>query len=159
MPWKESSVMEERLRFVARLLDGEGMSEVCRFFGICRKTGYKIFKRYKAHGLEASVDLQIGYPVTSNDAEFESFARVVAGELLGERGVFEFPSPVMGAEDFSFVLNEKPGAMFFLGVRPPGAKDPAPCHSNRMMLDEEGMAYGTALHAAVAMRYLESRSS
>jgi len=56
MPWKASSVMEERLRFVARLLDGEGMSDVCRSFGISRKTGYKIFNRYKAHGLEALCD-------------------------------------------------------------------------------------------------------
>ena len=56
MPWKESSVMEERLRFVARLLDGEGMSDVCRSFGISRKTGYKIYNRYKAHGLEALCD-------------------------------------------------------------------------------------------------------
>ena len=45
MPWKECSVMDERLRFVARLLDGEAMSEVCRAFGISRKTGYKIVKR------------------------------------------------------------------------------------------------------------------
>ena len=43
MPWREASVMEERLRFVARLLDGEGMSDVCLEFGISRKTGYKIF--------------------------------------------------------------------------------------------------------------------
>jgi len=56
MPWKESSVMEERLRFVARLLDGEGMSDVCRSFGISRKTGYKIYNRYKDHGLEALCD-------------------------------------------------------------------------------------------------------
>jgi transposase len=56
MPWKESSVMEERLRFVARLLDGEGMSDVCRSFGISQKTGYKIFNRYKEHGLEALYD-------------------------------------------------------------------------------------------------------
>ena len=42
MPWKASSVMEERLRFVARLLDGETMSELCREFGISRKTGYKV---------------------------------------------------------------------------------------------------------------------
>jgi transposase-like protein len=47
MPWKECSMMDERLRFVARLLDGEAMSEVCRAFGISRKTGYKIFERYK----------------------------------------------------------------------------------------------------------------
>jgi transposase len=45
--------MEERLRFVARLLDGEGMSAVCRTFGISRKTGYKIWGRYKQEGLEA----------------------------------------------------------------------------------------------------------
>ena len=56
MPWRESSVMEERLRFVARLLDGEGMSDVCRSFGISRKTGYKIFNRYKEDGLEALTD-------------------------------------------------------------------------------------------------------
>src|SRR2546428_5686763 len=56
MPWKECSVMDERLRFVARLLDGEAMSEVCRAFGISRKTGYKIFERYKEHGLEALTD-------------------------------------------------------------------------------------------------------
>src|ERR1700694_678054 len=56
MPWKESSVMDERLRFVGRLLDGEQMSLVCREFGISRKTGYKIFDRYKDHGLEALTD-------------------------------------------------------------------------------------------------------
>jgi transposase InsO family protein len=56
MPWKECSVMDERLRFVARLLDGEPMSPLCREFGISRKTGYKIFERYKDHGLEALSD-------------------------------------------------------------------------------------------------------
>jgi transposase InsO family protein len=56
MPWRACSVMEERLRFVARLLDGEGMSEVCREFGISRKTGYKIFNRYKDQGLDALTD-------------------------------------------------------------------------------------------------------
>jgi len=48
--------MEERLRLVARLLEGEAMSEVCRAFGISRKTGYKIFDRYREHGLEALSD-------------------------------------------------------------------------------------------------------
>jgi transposase InsO family protein len=56
MPWKECSVMDERLRFVARLLDGEAMSDVCREFGVSRKTGYKVFDRYKEHGLEALTD-------------------------------------------------------------------------------------------------------
>ena len=56
MPWKESSVMDERLRFVARLLEGEEMTAMCREFGISRKTGYKIFTRYREHGLEALTD-------------------------------------------------------------------------------------------------------
>jgi transposase InsO family protein len=56
MPWRECSVMEERLRFVARLLDGESMSDVCRQFGISRKTGYKIWDRYRQEGLDALTD-------------------------------------------------------------------------------------------------------
>src|ERR1700736_4852464 len=56
MPWKASSGMEERLRFVARLLDGEAMTDVCREFGVSRKTGYKIFDRYKENGLTALTD-------------------------------------------------------------------------------------------------------
>lgn len=56
MPWKERSVMDERIRFVARLLEGERMTDVCREFGISRKTGYKIFERYQEHGLEALTD-------------------------------------------------------------------------------------------------------
>ncbi len=56
MPWRKCSVTEERLRFVARLLEGDGMSEVCRDFGISRKTGYKIFNRYKDQGLDALCD-------------------------------------------------------------------------------------------------------
>lgn len=56
MPWKEVSVMDERLRFVARLLEGEAMTDVCRSFGISRKTGYKIFDRYKQDGPTALCD-------------------------------------------------------------------------------------------------------
>jgi transposase-like protein len=56
MPWRASTVTEERLRFVARLLEGEAMTDVCRDFGISRKTGYKIFNRYRDQGLEALCD-------------------------------------------------------------------------------------------------------
>jgi len=56
MPWKECNLMNERVKFVARLLDGENMSAVCREFGISRKTGYKIFNRYKECGLEGLKD-------------------------------------------------------------------------------------------------------
>jgi hypothetical protein len=52
MPWKECSVMDEGLQFVARRLAGELMAELCREFGIARKTGYKIFDRYQECGME-----------------------------------------------------------------------------------------------------------
>ena len=56
MPWKDCPVMEERLRFVARLLEGETMTDLCREFGISRKTGYKLFNRYRDVGVEAFTD-------------------------------------------------------------------------------------------------------
>ena len=56
MPWKECKPMDERLKFVARLLDGEQMSALCREFGISRPTGYKIYNRYKELGLTGLED-------------------------------------------------------------------------------------------------------
>ncbi len=56
MPWRECKPMDERLKFVARLLEGEKMSVVCRDFGISRPTGYKIFHRYKEFGLTGLED-------------------------------------------------------------------------------------------------------
>ena len=56
MPWKECHVMDERLRFVARLLEGEKMAPLCAAFGISRKTGYKLFERYKDCGIAAFTD-------------------------------------------------------------------------------------------------------
>ncbi len=108
----------------------------------------------RAHGAEASVRILPGYPVAANDPGFEAFARGVAGELLGAGAVLPLPSAVMGAEDFAYVLERVPGAMMLLGVRPPGAKEAAPCHSTRMQLDEEAMPLGAALHAAIATRFL-----
>jgi putative transposase len=56
MPWKECHVEDERLRFVARLLDGEKMARLCAEFGISRKTGYKIYDRYKDYGVHGLTD-------------------------------------------------------------------------------------------------------
>ena len=62
MPWKECHVVEERLRFIARLLDGEKMAGLCREFGISRKTGYKIYDRYQDCGLDGLTDRSCGAP-------------------------------------------------------------------------------------------------
>ena len=56
MPWKELSKMDERMRFVARLMEGEKMAVLCREFDISRKTGYKLYNRYKDSGVEGLTD-------------------------------------------------------------------------------------------------------
>ena len=106
-----------------------------------------------AHEVEARVHLLEGYPVTLNDEGFVGFARRVTGELLGPERWIEMRAPIMGAEDFSYLLQQVPGAMVFLGVRPADHR-PEPLHSNRMVLDEDALGVGIALHAAMAMRWL-----
>jgi hippurate hydrolase len=113
-----------------------------------------------AHGCTAQVEILEGYPVTVNDGRFTEWARQVAIDVIGPSTVAEMPSPVMGAEDFSYVLQKVPGAMFFLGVCPPEHPNPfeAPaCHSNRMVLNEDAMATGIAIHAAVATSFLAAK--
>lgn len=110
----------------------------------------------RAHGLEARIKLEEGYPVTINDAKFVDFAAGVATDLFGARGFLRMPAPIMGAEDFSFVLQKMPGCMAFLGVAPHDVSHhhAHACHSNRMMMDEDAMVNGIALHAAIADRFL-----
>jgi hippurate hydrolase len=108
-----------------------------------------------AHGAEADVKLTRGYPVTVNDEGFAGFARRVAGELLGEERVRLMLTPIMGSEDFSYVLRRIPGALVFLGTRPDGDAPAFPNHSNRMLLNEAALPVGVALHAAIALRYLD----
>jgi amidohydrolase len=114
-----------------------------------------------AHDVRADVTITEGYPVTVNDADAAAEAREVTRELLGEQAWIPMSAPIMGAEDFSYVLERIPGAMVFLGVRPGDGGVVAPCHSNRMILNEDGMAAGIALHAAFALRTLgaEPRAS
>jgi len=117
-------------------------------------TGYA-----EAHGLTATFELVRGYPVTVNDHDAAAWVRDVAGRIVGEQMVLDMPAPVMGAEDWSYVLEVVPGAMAFLGTRPPGVdpRDVAPNHSNRMVIDEGAMAVGVALHAAVTLDELAAR--
>jgi hippurate hydrolase len=107
-----------------------------------------------AHGAEAAVELIRGYPVTSNDAGFAAFVLDTAREMLGAERVTPMRHPVMGSEDFSYVLQRVPGAMANLGTRP-DAGDVYPNHSNRMLVNEAALASGIALHVAVALRFFE----
>jgi amidohydrolase len=109
-----------------------------------------------AHGASAEVEIGPGYPVTVNDPDFAGFVSQVAEELLGRDAVRPLRAPVMGAEDFSYVLQRVPGAMAFLGARLPGL-DPETApqnHSDRVVYDEDALPSGIALYAAVALRHL-----
>ena len=109
-----------------------------------------------AHGATPELEIIPGYPATLNDPGFTAFASGVAAEMLGPEAVIELGAPIMGAEDFSYVLQRVPGAMFFVGARPP-EEDPATApqnHSNRVIHHEPAMAVGAAVYAAVAMRHL-----
>lgn len=56
MPWTECDKMDQKIKFISRLIDGEKMAPLCREFGISRKTGYKILNRYNKFGQEALVE-------------------------------------------------------------------------------------------------------
>jgi hippurate hydrolase len=109
-----------------------------------------------AHGATAEVEIVAGYPVTFNDDAAVRFALETAGQVLDPHDTILLPQPVMGAEDWSYVLQEVPGCMAFLGTRIPGMApaEVAPNHSNRMVIHEPAMAAGIATHAAVALRWL-----
>jgi len=110
-----------------------------------------------AHGAEVSVELIRGYPVTVNDPDFAGFVLDTARELLGPERVRVMNHPLMGSEDFSYVLQRIPGTMANLGTRPDSG--PAfPNHSNRMLVNESALATGIAMHVAVAVRFLEARA-
>ena len=109
-----------------------------------------------AHECTAEVNVTDGFPPTINDSRAVALFEAVARELPG--GDFEtLANPIMGAEDFSYVLEKLPGAMAFLGVAAEGA-DPAGCcgiHSTRMVVDESALPRGSAILAGCALRFLE----
>ncbi len=110
-----------------------------------------------AHGLSAVLTIKPGFPVTLCDPRAVDLGEAVARDMLGDAAFQRLAAPIMGAEDFAYVLDRVPGAMFFLGVAQEGADWTQCCgiHSPRMMLDESVMPTGAALLAGLASRFLE----
>jgi amidohydrolase len=107
----------------------------------------------RAHQAEASVEIEGLYPPTVNDELQTEAVRRCASELLGPDAVRTMQAPDMGAEDFSYVLEKVPGTYALLGARPDGLMqiDCPDLHSDRVIFNEDAMATGAALHAAVAL--------
>jgi hippurate hydrolase len=109
-----------------------------------------------AHGLTADARFVEGYPVTVNDATEMDFAERTIGDVLGDGRYFAAPNPLTGSEDFSFVLDEVPGAFVMMGACAPGT-DPGSApfnHSAEAVFDDSVLADGTALYAELALRRL-----
>ena len=142
----ETAVIEGTVRAISertRLKVRDGIRRVAE--GVCA-----------AHDAQVEIDYFDGYPVTVNNPGSADFALEVAGEVVGEHAAVRMPNPVMGAEDFSYVLNRIPGAMMFLGGTP-AELDPrtaAPNHSNRVVYDEGSMLNGISVYSALALRHL-----
>ena len=116
-----------------------------------------VTKIAEAHGATAGAWIEEGYPPTVNDPRAAALVRELAVELFGEGAYIDMPAPIMGAEDFSYVLQKVPGAMAILGVAP-GDGNPferPPIHNSKMLVEESVLPRGVAMHCAFATRFLE----
>ena len=105
-----------------------------------------------AHGCTCTTEITPGYPVTINhEGQTELVGQVTSSVL--DQVVTVMPNPVMGAEDFSYVLQQVPGSMAMLGVCPEGEdfRTTAPNHSNFMRINESALQKGVALYAGMAL--------
>ena len=139
----ETAELEGTIRTLseaARSVIREELPKVCEHIGA-------------AHGCRVLVDITPGYPVTVNDDTVANKVVDLARSVLGTRHGEFMPDPLMGAEDFSYILQRAPGAMAFLGACPPGVEpaDAAPNHSNRVHFDESALANGVAVYSAFAL--------
>jgi hippurate hydrolase len=100
-----------------------------------------------AHGAEITLDYRRNYPVTRNHAQQVDFAAGVAGEIVGGNRVDTDVPPLMGGEDFAYMLEKRPGAMIFLGNG-----DSAGLHNPAYDFNDEAIAYGCSYWVRIIER-------
>ncbi|MFB9470502.1 M20 family metallopeptidase [Nonomuraea salmonea] len=114
-----------------------------------------------AYGLGVEPSFAMGYPVTVNDRTEAEFAGATADELFGPGRYAVSPNPIMGSEDFSYVLENVPGAFVFLGACPPD-RDPVTApynHSPDALFDDAVLPDGAALYASLAASRLAQEAA
>ena len=103
-----------------------------------------------ATGCRAEFELKPGYPTLVNDPESARLAGRLAGEVFGQDNVVEHP-PIAAAEDFSYFLQNRPGAFVFVGSSNESKGITAPHHSPRFDVDEDALPRGTELLVRLAL--------
>ncbi len=137
------------LRGTVRTLSADTRQEVVPLFrrlaaGVCG-----------TYGAEYDLEMYLGAPSISNDAEVAAHMRAAAREVLGPESLYEIPLPSMGAEDFSYYLERAPGAMFRLGTKGHDGEEHF-LHSPRFAPDERALAIGSRILARAALSLLSS---
>ncbi|XP_020090246.1 IAA-amino acid hydrolase ILR1-like 7 isoform X4 [Ananas comosus] len=172
---RESDPLESKVISVGFIRAGEAYNvipESVTFSGTFRSMTTEglsyLMKRIKeiiemqaaVHRCNATVDFMeklIPYPATVNDEELYAHVKAVGEGLLGEANV-QLRPPTMGAEDFSFYSQKMASTMFFIGVGNETMSPTHNLHSPYFVLDEKALPVGAALHAAVAIKYLDGHN-
>jgi len=107
-----------------------------------------------AHQVECKVTYARGYPATVNTEAEVTLAADAAADVVGEERVDRAVAPIMGAEDFAYMLERKPGAYIFMG----GGDEAAPMlHSPDYDFNDEALPYGASYWARLVERLLPAR--
>jgi amidohydrolase len=105
-----------------------------------------------AHGADYEFKYTYGYPPLINHDEHVDFIREVGSSLLGDKGVIELPFASLGGEDFSYFVEEVPGAFFRLGIKMTDSEQ-YPLHNAKFDMDEAGLEYGIKMFAGIAYKH------
>ena len=108
-------------------------------------------------GAEVDYEIELGYPITYNDPELSRRMLPTLRRVAGEDQVAEV-LPVTGAEDFSYYAEKVPGLFFWLGITSPDAKDVAPNHSPRFLMDESGLVLGVRALSHLTLDYMKTKA-
>jgi amidohydrolase len=103
----------------------------------------------ESHGATYEFDYDWRYPVTANDPDEAAYVRALATRVVGEERSQDM-KPTMGAEDFSFMLEQRPGCFFFLGTQSDESTS-APHHNARFSIDEGALETGVKMMVALAL--------
>jgi amidohydrolase len=147
-----SNVIPDEARFAATVRTFSAVTRTA----VMDAAGALVRDIASAHGLSATAEFVDSYPVTVNNAAEVAFAEQTVTELFGGERFVRTPFPITGSEDFSYVLDEVPGAFVMLGACPPDA-DPATApfnHSGAAVFDDTVLADGATLLTELALRRL-----
>src|SRR5690606_11520253 len=105
-----------------------------------------------SYGMSVTVEYQRGYEPTVNHKAETDFVRDVAKRVVGDAGVQEIARPMMGSEDFAYMLAERPGSYFFLGTR--RTENDPPLHHPRYDFNDDALPIGANLWVEIAEAWL-----